>query len=115
MIHLIDAPFLPGKGLVVLRRSDFSGIGVTRCRSDIERDAARSGLTPAYTAFAICSTEMPHVSGIAVRTIFKLAGRTFTSKDWQDKPVEYRAIWPVEMSVEEADARLCELGICAAA
>lgn len=101
------------KGVVVLRRSDFSGIGVTRCRSDIERDAARSGLTLAYTAFAICSTEMPHVSGIAVRAIFKLAGRTFTSKDWQDKPVEYRAISPVEMSVEEASARLCELGVCA--
>ncbi len=104
---------LPGKGLVVLRRSDFSGIGVTRCRSDVERDAARSGLTPAYTAFAICSTDMPHVSGVAVRAIFKLAGRTFTSKDWQDKPVEYRAISPVEMSVEEANARLCELGVCA--
>lgn len=104
---------LPGKGVVILRRGDFSGIGVTRCRSDVERDAARSGLTPAYTAFAICSTDMPHVSGVAVRAIFKLAGRTFTSKDWQDKPVEYRAIWPVEMSVEEADARLCDLGVCA--
>lgn len=104
---------VPGKGVVVLRRGDFSGMGFPRCKTHIERDPERSGLTPAYTALAICATDLQHSSGAPVLTIFKLTGQTFTSKDWQDKPVEYKAIWPAEMSTEEADARLCELGSCA--
>lgn len=104
---------LPGRGVVVLHRSDISGFGFARCRSRIERDLDRSGLTPAYAAFAICSTDLQHISGAPVIGIFKLTGQAFTSRDWQDKPVEYKAIWPAEMSIEEADRRLCELGNCA--
>ena len=44
---------------------------------------------------------------------FAANGAEVVAKLRQDKPVEYRAIWPVEMSVEEADARLCELDVCA--
>lgn len=103
---------VPGKGVVVLRRHDVSGIGVARCKSRIERDPAGTWLTPAYVAFAICNADLLHISGTSVTGIFKLTSQTFTSKDWQDKPVDYKAIWPAEMSIEEADARLCELGKC---
>lgn len=103
---------LPGKGVVVLHRSEISGFGVARCKSSIERQRDASWLKPTYDAFAICSTDAQHVSGTPITAIFKLTGQTFVSKDWQDKPVESRAIWPAEMSLEEADKRLCDLGIC---
>lgn len=103
---------LPGKGVVVLHRYDVLSFGLARCKSRIVRDPQASWLSPSYTAFAICSTDAQHISGAAVTAIFKLTSQTFTSKDWQDKPVETKAIWPAEMSIEEADARLCELGSC---
>lgn len=104
---------LPGKGVVVLHRSEVSGVGLARCKTWIERTQETTWLTPSYTAFAICSTDAQHISGTPVTAIFKLTSQTFTSKDWQDKPVETKAIWPAEMSLEEADARLCEVGSCA--
>ena len=101
-----------GAGMVKVHRSEVTEIRRARCSTEIAHDPERSGLTPGFAAAAYCTADLDLTSGASAKAIFKLTGQTFASEDWEGKPTEYKAIWPAELAVEEADARLCQLGSC---
>jgi len=101
--------------MTTLGRLTVSHVGSTSCTREIVRDEKADGWFPVYVASAYCTSDLKDLSGTPAVGIFKLVSKTFSYGDWQGKPQPYKAIVSLSLDMDEADIKLCELGVCAGA
>ncbi|HEX4894121.1 MAG TPA: hypothetical protein VFV47_12590 [Hyphomicrobiaceae bacterium] len=95
--------------MVRLWRLNVDRVGETVCRKDVVRDREAQSLMPAYTASALCATEVTMTSGAAATAIMKLVVSTYEAEMPLGTIRKLSVIVPADLTDEEAKRHLCDL------
>lgn len=114
--ELLDKGGLPARhqdgrmGFVL--RAHVAGDAAPECVREIVRDGASRALLPEYTASATCRVPLTLTSGEPAVGVFRLVVADASWEDFSGKIHPGRAIVTAPLTLDEADRRLCALGVC---
>lgn len=91
-----------------LRRSEIAKAGVPQCPETTRSET----WIPAYIAAASCIADLALPSGQRATAVFRLGTKSYKVEYTPGSFRDEKAVVPVSLSLEEADALLCKLGHC---
>ncbi|MGV3635444.1 MAG: hypothetical protein ACO1NY_13930 [Pseudorhodoplanes sp.] len=105
--HGVPARLADGR-MVRLRRSDVAALGIPECPNTMQ---SKSWIPPSI-ATASCTASVTLPSGKRAIAVFRLVTETQTVEYSYGKFRQQSALVAAPLTLEEADALLCRLGVC---